>query len=52
VLDGGHLVFLGIEGIRRRPVSATVRRYATQVGFALLIALMIAVTLNDLKRLF
>lgn len=52
VLDGGHLVFLGIEGICRKPVSATVRRYATQVGFALLIALMIAVTLNDLKRLF
>lgn len=52
VLDGGHLVFLGIEGICRKPVNTTVRRYATQVGFALLIALMIAVTLNDLKRFF
>lgn len=52
VLDGGHLVFLGIEAIRRRPLSLRVRQVATQAGFFLLIALMLLVTWNDLESVF
>jgi len=52
VLDGGHLLFLGIEAVRRRPVSLKVRQYATQAGFFLLIAFMLLVTWNDLESVF
>lgn len=52
VLDGGHLLFLGIEAIRRRPVSVKVRQYATQAGFFVLIAFMLLVTWNDLESVF
>jgi len=52
VLDGGHLMFFGIEAIRRKPVSIKVRQYATQAGFFLLIAFMLLVTWNDLESVF
>lgn len=52
VLDGGHLLFLGIEAIRRRPVSVKVRQYATQAGFFILVAFMLFVTWNDLESVF
>jgi len=52
VLDGGHLAFLGIEAVRRRPLSLKVRQYATQAGFFILIALMLLVTWNDLESVF
>lgn len=52
VLDGGHLVFLGIEGVRRRPLSDRVRGVANQVGFVLLIALMLVVTINDIENIW
>lgn len=51
VLDGGHLVFLALEGIRRRPVSIAVRARVTQVGLALLLALMLFVIVNDVARI-
>ena len=51
MLDGGHLVFYGIEAIRRRPLSARVQDAAFRIGFALVIALFIFVTFNDLVRL-
>jgi len=51
VLDGGHLVFLSIEGIIRRPVSIKGRMVAQQVGMILLILLMVVVTYNDIARL-
>ena len=50
VLDGGQLVFLGIEGARGRPVSAKVMNTANQIGFMLLIALMLLITINDIER--
>jgi regulator of sigma E protease len=52
VLDGGHLVFLGIETIRRRPVSERIRGIATQVGFVLLLSLMFLVTINDIEHVW
>ncbi|MEX0906969.1 MAG: RIP metalloprotease RseP, partial [Gemmatimonadota bacterium] len=52
VLDGGHLVFLGIEGIRGRPLSFTQRMRLSQVGFVLLLLLMVWAVGNDLLRAF
>lgn len=50
VLDGGHLVFLIYEGITRREPSAKIRMIMQQVGFALIIGLIIFVTFNDIMR--
>lgn len=52
VLDGGHMLYLIIEGIRRKPVSQRVRQVADQVGFVLLITLMLLVTYNDMDRVW
>jgi regulator of sigma E protease len=48
ILDGGHLLFYGVEAIQRKPVSPRVQELAYRSGFALLIGLMIVVTFNDL----
>jgi regulator of sigma E protease len=51
-LDGGRLVFLTLEGIRRKPVSQEKESLVHLVGFALLIGLAIFITYQDiLKRL-
>ncbi len=50
VLDGGHLLFFGIEAISRRPVSIRVREVANVVGMALLLLLMVFVFKNDILR--
>jgi regulator of sigma E protease len=50
VLDGGHLLFLLIEGIRRRPVSLEQRVRWTKVGFVVILALMVFAIGNDLVR--
>lgn len=52
VLDGGHLLFLGIEAVKRKPLSIKVRQYTTQAGFFLLITFMLLVTWNDLESVF
>jgi len=51
-LDGGKLLFLGIEKIKGSPVSQRIEQNITSVFFALLIILMIWVTVNDIARLF
>jgi len=51
VLDGGHLAFLLIEGVRGRPLSVVQRQRLTQVGFVMLIALMVLALANDVSRL-
>ena len=51
VLDGGHLLFYGLEAIRGRPVSALFRERAQIVGVMLLVALMIFVLYQDILRL-
>jgi regulator of sigma E protease len=48
VLDGGHLVFYAAEAVRRRPVSEQAQEWAFRSGLALLLALLILVTVNDL----
>ncbi|MFT5700615.1 MAG: regulator of sigma E protease [Desulforhopalus sp.] len=52
VLDGGHLVFLTIEGLRRKPVAERAQIVAQQAGIGLLGTLMIFVFYNDLVRVF
>jgi regulator of sigma E protease len=52
VLDGGHLVFLGLEGLRGgKPVPASWRIRLTQVGMVFLLALVVLVLYNDVLRL-
>jgi RIP metalloprotease RseP len=50
VLDGGHLLFIGIEAVKRKPVSLRAREIASLVGFSLLILLMIFAFKNDIER--
>ena len=52
VLDGGHLVFLTIEALRRKPMNERAQIVAQQVGMGLLGSLMIFVFYNDIVRLF
>jgi regulator of sigma E protease len=48
LLDGGHLLFYAIEGVRRKPLKPEAQEWAFRTGLAVLLALMIFVTLNDL----
>lgn len=51
VLDGGHLFFLTLEGIRKKPVSDRVMEISQKVGIALLGTLMLFVFYNDIFRI-
>ena len=48
LLDGGHLLFYTLEGIRRRPLRPETMEWAFRTGLAALLVLMIFVTFNDL----
>lgn len=50
-LDGGRILFLAVEAIRRRPVSALIERATHSLGFALLILLVILITYRDIAGL-
>ena len=50
MLDGGHLFFYVIEAVRRRPLSAEALELAFRGGLALVFALMVFLTVNDLGR--
>lgn len=52
VLDGGHVLFMAIEGIRRKPVSLKIRMVSQQLGLALLLSLMLLVTINDVDSVW
>lgn len=51
-LDGGRVLFLFIEKIKRKPVEPKVEYWTNAVGFAVLILLMIAITIKDIVYLF
>lgn len=51
-LDGSRLVFFGVEAIRGKPVEPSKEGMVHFIGFAMLMLLMIAVTYNDILRLF
>jgi regulator of sigma E protease len=50
ILDGGHILFLAIEGLTRQPVPLKVRLAAGYLGLVLLAALMIFAFSNDIMR--
>jgi len=51
VLDGGHILFLGIEALRRKPLSEKVIMISQRIGLALLLMLMAFAFYNDIVRL-
>lgn len=51
ILDGGHILFLGIEAIRKKPLNEKAIMIAQKVGLALLITLMVFAFYNDIMRL-
>jgi regulator of sigma E protease len=50
VLDGGHILFLGLEKLRGKPLSLKQRAIIQQIGLAFLLALIIYVSYNDILR--
>lgn len=51
ILDGGHLLFLGIEVIRKKPLSEKAVMIAQRIGLAVIISLTIFAFYNDILRL-
>lgn len=51
-LDGGRLLFVIIEAIRRKPMSAKISERINMISFGLLILLMVVVTAHDIFNLF
>ncbi|NQT00220.1 MAG: RIP metalloprotease RseP [Candidatus Omnitrophica bacterium] len=50
VLDGGHILFLVLEKLRKKPVRVKTQEIATQVGILFLVSLLVVVSYNDLMR--
>jgi regulator of sigma E protease len=51
LLDGGHLLFYGIEAARGRPLSERAQEIGFRIGFALVVMLMLFATWNDIVHL-
>ena len=51
-LDGGRLLFLIIEAVRRKKIPQDKEAFVNFIGFVLLIILMIVVFFNDIKNVF
>ena len=51
MLDGGHLLYYGIEALRGRPLSDNAKELGFRVGLALLLMLMVFATWNDVANL-
>jgi regulator of sigma E protease len=52
VLDGGHLLFLVVEAVRRKPLSPQLRLRLTQVGMVLVLGIIVLAFSNDVLRFF
>jgi regulator of sigma E protease len=52
LLDGGHLLFYGLEGVRGRPLSERTQEIGFRIGFAIVLMLLVFATYNDIPRLF
>jgi len=50
ILDGGHLLFLGFEQLLGKPVHFKVQERAAQVGFLMLMTLIVVICINDVQR--
>ncbi len=51
MLDGGHLLFYAIEALRGRPLGPRMQEMGMRLGFALVLALMLFATWNDIVHL-
>jgi regulator of sigma E protease len=51
ILDGGHLLFMGIEAVRGKPLSEKTIALGQKIGLAFIITLMAVVFYNDIMRL-
>lgn len=51
VLDGGHLVYYGLEAIKGRPLSDRFMQLSQRVGLVAIVGLMVVALFNDLSRL-
>ncbi|MBN8521332.1 MAG: RIP metalloprotease RseP [Alphaproteobacteria bacterium] len=51
MLDGGHLVFYGIEAVRGKPLSEMMQEYAFRFGLVVLVVIMVFANLNDILQL-
>ncbi len=51
LLDGGHLLFYLIEGVRGRPLSERAQEVGFRIGLAIVLMLMIFATFNDIVHL-
>ena len=51
-LDGGRLLFIGVEAVIRRPISPRIFNAVNTAGFALLIFLMLLITIQDIRNIF
>ncbi len=51
ILDGGHILFMGIEAIKGKPLSEKTLMMAQRIGLALIIALMVFAFYNDFHRI-
>lgn len=51
MLDGGHLLYYGIEALRGRPLGERAQEYGFRVGLAMVLSLFLFATWNDLNKL-
>jgi regulator of sigma E protease len=52
VLDGGHLLFFAVEGVKGSPVSEKIQLFFQHIGIVLLVSLMALAMVLDIQRLF
>jgi regulator of sigma E protease len=52
VLDGGHIILLGLEKLRGKALSVKTEEIVTRVGLTVLVSLVVLVTYNDILRFF
>ena len=51
-LDGGHLFLLGVEALKRSPLSRRIRERVQMVGLSLLLLLFVTITYNDIRMIY
>lgn len=52
LLDGGHLMFYGVEALRGKPMAVKFQEYSYRIGFTVLALLMAFTLVNDMRKLF
>ena len=52
MLDGGYLLLILVEKLRKKPLGEKAQMVMQGIGMAVLLTLMLLVTLNDIQRLW